>query len=144
MNPVKSTPQAKLKAYTVEISVLFEIQLEHHFSDIDIQNSGRLITDAFNDLIVEIENHFSSNFIDIYFESAKRRRKNELYNFTGSIKRCYEFSEQDIDGGELVDGVFESQLEDMRLAVETACDMSGYELTIINFSGADDEVIDEN
>lgn len=145
MNPIEKTNQVKLKTYNVDILANFELQLAHQFSDDEIQKSGGLITDTFDDLILDIEGDFSSNFIDIYFENAKRRRKDELYKFTGSISRCYEFSEQDVDllEGELVDGVFDSQLHDMKLAVEDACDNSGYELTVIHFSWADDEIVDE-
>jgi hypothetical protein len=144
MNPIGNTNQAKIKTHIVEILASFELQLEYQFSDVDIKNAGGLITEAFDYLISEIESDFSSLSIDINFESAKRRRKDELYKFTGSISRCYEFSEQDVDllGGELVDGVFDSQLHDMKLAVEDACHNRGYALTVLNFSWADDEIVE--
>ncbi len=143
MSPIESTEQVKPKNYGVEISALFVIQLEHFFSDAEIQSSGGLITDAFENLISEIEDYFSSLSIVITFDSAKRRRNDGLYKFSGSLQRCYKFIESDIDESELIDGVFESQLSDMRLAVEEACGMSGYDLSIIHFAWADDEVIDE-
>lgn len=145
MNPIGNTNQAKIKTYIVEILASFELQLEHHFSEADIQNAGGLITEAFDYLISEIESDFSSLSIFINFESAKRRRKDDIYKFSGSIERCFEFPEQDVDlfEGELIDGVFEGQLHDMKSAVEDACNDSGYELTVINFSWADDEIIEK-
>jgi hypothetical protein len=145
MNPIRNTNQAKIKTYIVEILASFELQLEHHFSEADIQNAGGLITEAFDYLISEIESDFSSLSIFINFESAKRRRKDDIYKFSGSIERCFEFPEQDVDlfEGELIDGVFEGQLHDMKSAVEDACNDSGYELTVINFSWADDEIIEK-
>jgi hypothetical protein len=145
MNPIGNTNQAKIKTYIVEILASFELQLEYQFSDVDIKNAGGLITEAFDYLISEIESDFSSLSIFINFESAKRRRKDDIYKFSGSIERCYEFSEQDVDlfEGELIDGVFESQLHDMKLAVEDACHNRGYEFTVLNFSWADDEIIEK-
>jgi hypothetical protein len=145
MNQVENINQAKIKTYIVEILASFELQLEHHFSEADIKNAGGLITDTFDDLILEIEDNLSSLSIYINFESAKRRRKDDIYKFSGSIERCFEFPEEDVDlfEGELIDGVFEDQLHDMKLAVEDACNDSGYELTVIHFSWADDEIIDE-
>ncbi|NRA60896.1 MAG: hypothetical protein HRU25_08275 [Psychrobium sp.] len=112
--------------------------------DFDIKNADGLITDTFDSLISEIEDDFSSISIYINFESAKRRRKYELYKLSGSIERCYEFQERDVElfEGELIDGVFESQLLDMKLAVEGACDNNEYELTVIHFNWADDEIMD--
>jgi hypothetical protein len=135
----------KQKTYNVDILASFELQLSHQFSDIGNQSSGESVKETFDDFILEIEDNFSSNFINIHFESAKKIRKDDLYKFTGSIERCYEFSEQDVDllEGELIDGVFDNQLHDMKLAVETACDQSGYELYVINFNWADDEIVDE-
>lgn len=143
MNLSEGKNQVKLKTYTVEILALFELQLEHDFSDVDIQNSGGGITATFDDLLSEIEDDFTSLFININFDSAKRRRKDDIYKFSGSIKRCYGFSERDVCECELVDGVSDSQLNDMKLAVVSACDISGYELTLVNFCWADDEVIDD-
>jgi hypothetical protein len=141
---MENTKKAKLKQYSVNIIASFELQLKHHFSDVDIQESGGLITDTFDTLIFEIEDDFSSIDIDIYFNSAKRRRKDDIYKLTGSIERCYIFSELDIDIDceELIDGVFDNHLQDMKLAVEYACNMR-YELTVINFNWFDDEVICE-
>jgi len=132
------------KVYTVEILALFEIQLKHVFSSVEINNSGRTITDTFDHIILEITGNFSSFSIDIDFESAKRRRQDNTYKLTGSIKRCYEFPEEYINECELIDGVDDSNLEDMKLAVNYACEQSGYELTIIHFEWADDYVIEEN
>lgn len=145
MKPNDRLKQVKQKNYGVEIWASFELQLSHQFSELDIRNSGGLITDTFDDLILEIADGFNSFSIDISFESAKRRRQDESYKLSGSIKRCYEFSEKDVDllEGELVDGAFDSQLQDMKLAVEDACDNSGYELSIINFNWVDDEIVDE-
>ncbi|PKH07470.1 hypothetical protein [Moritella sp. Urea-trap-13] len=140
-NIIENTKQATPKNCSVNISASFELQLKYHFSDVEIQESGGLITDAFDNLIFAIEEDFSSISIDIYFESAKRRRKDNTYKLTGSIERCYLFSENDIDDDEeLFDGVFESELQDMKMAVEHACGM-GYELIIINFNWIYDEVV---
>lgn len=143
MAMVENKKQVKAKVYGVEILALFEIQLEHHFSDDEIQYSGGLITDTFDHLISEIEEAFSSFSIDVYFQSAKRRRKDNIYKLSGSIKRCYEFPEEDLYECELVDGADDIQLNDMKLAVEHACEHGGYELTLLHFEWADDEVIDE-
>lgn len=145
MKPTDDSREVKQKTYNIDILASFELQLAHQFSDIDNQTPGELITDTFDDLILEIEDSFSSNFINIHFESAKKMRKDDLYKFSGNIERCYEFSEQDVDlvEGELIDGVFDNQLHDMQLAVEAVCDQSGYELAIINFNWADDEIVDE-
>ena len=43
----------------------------------------------------------------------------------------------------LVDRADKTQLNDMKLAVEYAFEYCGYELTVLNFELADDEVIDE-
>jgi len=142
MSSTENIKHIKQKTYTVEILALFEIQLDHHFSNADIQDAGGLITDTFDFLISEIVDDFSSLYIDIEFESAKRRRKDNIYKFSGSIKRCYGFPERDVYECELVDGVSDMQLDDMKIAVESACDMSGYELNIVHFGWADDEVIE--
>ncbi len=145
MKPTDDSREVKQKTYNVDILASFELQLAHQFSDIDNPSSRELITDTFDDLILEVEDSFSSNFINIHFESPKKIRKDNLYKFSGNIERCYEFSEQDVDlvEGELIDGVFDNQLHDMKLAVEAACEQSGYELAVINFNWADDEIVDE-
>jgi len=143
MNIIESTDEDELRPYNVEILALFDIQLVHHFSDVDIKKSGGLISDTFENLIYEIEDIFSSLSVNINFESAKRKRKDDTYKLNGSIQRCYGFAEKDIYECELIEGAGESQLDDMKLVVEEACDMSGYELNITHFSWADDEVIDE-
>lgn len=146
MKQTNDATETTQKTYPVEILASFELQLVHQFSDITTQSSAELITDVFDDLILEVEDAFSDNFIDIHFDSDKSIRKDNLYNFIGNIKRCFEFSAQDVDllAGELIDGTFDSQLNDMALAVETVCEQSEYELTVLNFNWADDDLLCEN
>ena len=145
MKQTNDATETTQKTYPVEILASFELQLVHQFSDITTQSSAELITDVFDDLILEVEDVFSSMSIGVSYEGAKRIRKDGLYRFIGNIKRCYEFSVQDVDllAGELIDGTFDSQLNDMRLAVEIVCEQSGYELTVDNFNWADDEIVNE-
>lgn len=146
MNQTNDATETTQKTYPVEILASFELQLAHQFSDITTRRSVELITDVFDDLILEVEDVFSSMSIDVSYEGAKRIRKDGLYKFIGNIKRCYEFLEQDVDllEGELIDGTFDSQLNDMRLAVETVCEQSVYHFTVLNFNWADDELLCEN
>jgi len=146
MKQTNDVTEAKQKTYPVEILASFELQLAHQFSNITTQSSAELITDAFDDLISEVEDVFSSMSIDVSYKGAKQIRKDGLYKLIGNIKRCYEFSVQDVDlfAGELIDGTFDSQLNDMRLAVEAVCEQSGYQLTVLNFNWGDDELLCEN
>lgn len=145
MKQTNDATETTQKTYPVEILASFELQLAHQFSDITTQSSVELITDVLDDLILKVEDVFYSMSIDVSYEGAKRIRQDGLYKFIGNIKRCYEFSVQDVDllEGELIDGTFDSQLNDMRLAVEAVCEQSGYQLTVDNFNWADDEIVNE-
>ncbi|MFC3034476.1 hypothetical protein ACFOEE_18370 [Pseudoalteromonas fenneropenaei] len=146
MTKIKNINKEKPKIYTVEILASFELQLVHQFSDTDIKNAGGSVNDTFDDLIQEVEESFSYSSISVCFESPKRRRKDGKYKLSGNITRCYEFPEGSVDllEGELVDGTFDNQLNDMKLAVEDVCNNSGYEFTIVYFDWADDEIIEVN
>ena len=65
-NDVTETTQ---KTYPVEILASFELQLAHEFSNITTQSSAELITDVFDDLILEVEGGFSSMSIDVSYKA---------------------------------------------------------------------------
>ena len=58
------------------------------------------------------------------------------------LKVIYLPCTKEFDNDELIDGCFETQLNDMKLEVINCCDMSLYEITLISYSWADDELVE--
>ncbi len=91
----------------------------------------------------EVQLEFSQQTIDINLEGVRRISTDNNYTFSGSLQRCYLFDEKDVDNEELIDGTFDNQLSDMKLAVNNCCDMSVYDITLKYFAWADDEVVEK-
>lgn len=133
------------EVYGVEILAQFELGLDYQFSQDELRDAENVIADAFDTLESEIQGEFDSIMggdISIEFIAKSRRRKDNIYKLTGSFSQCFEFKEKDIDGGELVDGVFDSQLKSMEICLKNRIEQASYDLTITDFSWADDEVIE--
>lgn len=129
--------------YTVEILAQFEAIISHSFTLADMDDAEGDIATLFADFEQEVQAEFSQQYIDIDLESGAKVSTDNNYKFSGSLKRCYLFNEKDVDSDELIDGTFDDQLSDMKLEVNTCCDMSLYDITLKYFSWADDEVIEK-
>jgi len=129
-------------SYVVEILANFEAKLQHTFSEGEIEEVGNITSDAVEHLISDIQTEFSGQDISIYLNNEKKIKKENCYNLVGDITRCFTFPETAISDGELIDGTFDSQLNDMRRILENACCTLGFDIVVTQFNWADDEVIE--
>lgn len=129
--------------YTVEILAHFEAIITHSFTLENMEDADSNIATVFENFEYEVQTEFSQQLIDIYLECEIKLSADNNYKFSGSLKRCFLFDEKDVDNDELIDGTFDNQLTDMKLAVNNCCDLSVYDITLEYFAWTDDEVIDK-
>lgn len=136
-----------------EILAQFELVITHEFSVDDREEAEDDVSAMLEIFEDEVQQIFSDSTIDIQLDndsnlhskpiSKSSAKSKQEYRFTGSLKRCYLFAAKDFEDDELIDGTFEVQLSDMKLAVSSCCEMLDYETTLTSFSWADDEFVED-
>lgn len=125
-----------------EIMAQFELVISHEFTSEDLADAEGDIPTMHENFEHEVQTEFSQSDIDIMIDDDVKITADNQIGFSGYLKRCYKFEAEEFDNDELIDGCFETQLNDMKLEVINCCDMSLYEITLISYSWADDEFVE--
>jgi len=125
-----------------EIMAQFQLVITHEFTSEDLADAEGDITTMHENFEHEVRMEFSQWDVDIQLDNDVKITAEHQIGFSGYLKRCYEFNAEEFDNDMLIDGCFETQLNDMKLEVINCCDMSLYEITLISFSWADNELME--
>lgn len=125
-----------------EIMAQFQLVITHEFTSEDLASAEGDIPTMHENFEHEVQVEFSQFDIDIQLANDVKIIAEHQIGFSGYLKRCYEFKAEEFDNDELIDGCFETQLNDMKLEVINCCDMSLYEITLISYSWAGDEFVE--
>tara|TARA_R110002167_G_scaffold188380_1_gene389974 strand:- start:33306 stop:33716 length:411 start_codon:yes stop_codon:yes gene_type:complete len=125
-----------------EIMAQFQLVITHEFTSEDLADAEGDIPTMHENFEHEVQTEFSQSDIDIMIDDDVKITADNQIGFSGYLKRCYKFEAEEFDNDELIDGCFETQLNDMKVEVINCCDMSLYEITLISYSWADDELVE--
>lgn len=125
-----------------EIMAQFQLVITHKFTSEDLADADGDIPTMHENFENEVQMEFSQWDVDIQLDNDVKITAEHQIGFSGYLKRCYKFETEEFDNDELIDGCFEEQLNDMKLEVINSCDMSLYEITLISYSWADDELVE--
>ncbi|MCU8005754.1 MULTISPECIES: hypothetical protein [unclassified Shewanella] len=125
-----------------EIMAQFQLVITHEFTSEDLADAEGDIPTMHENFENEVQMEFSQWDVDIQLDNDVKITAEHQIGFSGYLKRCYKFEAEEFDNDELIDGCFETQLNDMKLEVINCCDMSLYEITLISYSWAGDEFVE--
>jgi hypothetical protein len=131
-----------LDSAVFEIMAQFQLVITHEFTSEDLADAEGDIPTMHENFENEVQMEFSQWDVDIQLDNDVKITAEHQIGFSGYLKRCYKFEAEEFDNDELIDGCFETQLNDMKLEVINSCDMSLYEITLISYSWADDELVE--